>query len=77
MTDEQIIQKAREAGMTGEATPAVIEFVRNLLEAEIEACAKVCEQGVQYQHPTVRGHIIKNFGKSELLAKAIRERTQA
>jgi hypothetical protein len=43
MTDEQIIQKAREAGMTGEATPAVIEFVRNLLEAEIEACAKVCE----------------------------------
>lgn len=46
MTDEQIIQKAREAGMTGEATPAVIEFVRNLLEAEIEACAKVCD-GVQ------------------------------
>lgn len=43
MTDEQIIQKAREAGMTGEATPAVIEFVRNLLEAEIEACAKVCD----------------------------------
>jgi hypothetical protein len=44
MTDEQIIQKAREAGMTGEATPAVIEFVRNLLKAEIEACAKVCEK---------------------------------
>jgi len=43
MTDEQIIQRAREAGMTGEATPAVIEFVRNLLEAEIEACAKVCD----------------------------------
>jgi hypothetical protein len=43
MTDEQIIQKAREAGMTGEATPAVIEFVRNLLEAEIEACAIVCD----------------------------------
>ena len=44
MTDEQIIQRAREAGMTGEATPAVIEFVRNLLEAEIEACAKICEE---------------------------------
>ena len=44
MTDEQIIQKAREAGMTGEATPAVIKFVRNLLEAEIEACAGLCER---------------------------------
>lgn len=43
MTDEQIIQRAREAGMTGEATPAVIEFVRNLLEAEREACAKIAD----------------------------------
>ena len=49
MTDEKIIQKAREAGMTGEATPAVIEFVRNLLEAEIEACADLCEQH-GYEH---------------------------
>lgn len=50
MTDEQIIQKAREAGMTGEATPAVIEFVRNLLEAEIEACANTARLALQHIH---------------------------
>jgi hypothetical protein len=42
---------------------------------EREACAKVCEIGVDYEHPTVKGHIMENFGHSRLLAKAIRERS--
>ena len=41
---------------------------------EREACAKVCETGVDYEHPTVKGHIMENFGHSRLLAKAIRAR---
>jgi hypothetical protein len=44
---------------------------------EREACAKVCEAGVDYEHPTVKGHIMENFGHSRLLAKAIRSRGQA
>jgi hypothetical protein len=42
--------------------------------AEREACAKVCEAGVNYEHPTVKGHIMENFGHSRLLANAIRAR---
>lgn len=44
---------------------------------EREECAKVCEAGVDYEHPTVKGHIMENFGHSRLLAKAIRARGQA
>lgn len=44
---------------------------------EREACAKLCEQGVDTEHPTVKGHIMKNFGPSTHLANAIRARGQA
>ncbi len=43
---------------------------------EREACAKLCEQGVDTEHPTVKGHIMKDFGRSSHLAKAIRARGQ-
>lgn len=68
MTDEQIIQKAKEAGMTGDATPAVIEFVRNLLEAEIEACAKVCELTSSDMNP--RSHWAANECAKLIRARA-------
>ena len=42
---------------------------------EREACAKVCEQGVDTEHPTVKGHIMKDLGASKLLAAAIRARS--
>ncbi len=84
MTKDEIIEIANKAYAIDDGKPlhpsALFHleiFAKLVAQHEREACAKVCEQGVQYQHPTVRGHIIKNFGKSELLAKAIRERTQA
>jgi hypothetical protein len=40
---------------------------------ERERCAKVCETGVDTEHPTVKGHIMKNFGVSSHLAAAIRK----
>lgn len=36
MTAEQIIRMARDAGMTGEMSDNVLQFLRNLLEAERE-----------------------------------------
>ena len=50
--------------------------IANAVAAEREACAKVCEEGVDTEHPTVTGHIMKAFGKSSLLAAAIRARGQ-
>jgi hypothetical protein len=44
------------------------------VEAEREACAKVCETGVDTEHPIVKGHIMRNFGGSKFLAQAIRAR---
>ena len=52
-------------------------FAALVAAAEREACAKVCESGVDYEHPTVKGHIMENFGHSRLLANAIRARGQA
>ena len=42
--------------------------------AEREACAKLCELGADAMHPTVRDHLMKNFGGSTHLAQAIRAR---
>jgi hypothetical protein len=70
---------AREAGfIVGEPwREMLIKRFEALVRAdEREACAKVCEAGVDYEHPTVKGHIMENFGHSRLLAKAIRARGQ-
>ena len=79
------IELCKEAGyplMVFDGVPYVspelerlVAFVRaDERSVEREACAKVCEAGVDYEHPTVKGHIMENFGHSRLLAKAIRAR---
>jgi hypothetical protein len=72
MTRDDIERMAREAGIvvTGEAVWKLCELVA---AAERERCAKVCETGVDTEHPTVKGHIMKNFGASSHLAAAIRK----
>ena len=61
-----------------EAIEKLVALVAAASEAkEREECAKVCEAGVDYEHPTVKGHIMENFGHSRLLAKAIRARGAA
>jgi hypothetical protein len=90
MTREELIRMARESGAapytnrhypdrtTHTFSPNQLEAFAALIAAvEREACAKVCEAGVDYEHPTVKGHIMENFGHSRLLAKAIRARGQA
>lgn len=52
-----------------------VEYVQREIADEREACAKVCENGVDTEHPTVKGHIMKDFGQSRLLATAIRARS--
>lgn len=39
MTDQEIISLAKAAGMTGEMSDNVLEFLRNLLQAERERLA--------------------------------------
>jgi len=85
MTQDEIIEMAKQAGfdphdMSSDFTcnlKDINSFAKLVAQHEREACAKVCEQGVDTEHPTVKGHIMNNFGKSELLAKAIRARGQA
>jgi len=87
MTQDEIIEMARQ---TSDATKdargresfcfdsyGLEAFAKLVAQHEREACANVCEQGVNTEHPTVKGHIMNNFGKSELLAEAIRARGQA
>ena len=78
MTREDIIRMAREAELTGLVEAYTIgnfeRFAALVAEAEREACAKVCETGVDTEHPIVKGHIMQNFGQSKLLARAIRAR---
>lgn len=45
-----------------------------MVDIEREACAKLCDLGVDTEHPTVKGHIMKDFGASPTLAAAIRAR---
>ena len=47
---------------------------KKMVANEREACAKLCDLGVDTEHPTVKGHIMKNFGASTTLAAAIRAR---
>jgi hypothetical protein len=85
MTRDEVIALAREAGL-GKTTNYEREMVWKLenieahgrfaalvAAAERERCAKVCETGVDTEHPTVKGHIMKNFGASPHLAAAIRK----
>ena len=84
MTRDEITRMAQEARLIkagdGWTEPhrwglsELVHFAALVAAAEREACAKVCENGVDTEHPTVKGHIMKDFGQSTLLAKAIRAR---
>ena len=81
---EDAVRMAREAGFNQpwtapkETQERLTRFATLAAEwgakQEREACAKVCDVGVDYPHPTVKGVVLKDFGSSELLAKAIRVR---
>ena len=80
---DDIIRMARQAGLhlaTDVNWMPIIgleyaeKFAALVAAAEREACAKVCDVGVDTEHPTVKGHIMKNFGASSTLAAAIRAR---
>ncbi len=45
--------------------------------ATIEECAKVCEEGVDMQHPIITSHTMTAFHKSPALAAAIRAKIGA
>ena len=59
MTKEDIIRMAREAGWTiGPATLSGLErFAALVAAAEREACAKVCEDSVEYAGDTIAAAI--------------------
>ena len=76
MTQDEIIEMAMQVGGTVMAvySPDLIAFAALVAAKEREACAELCETGVDIEHPTVKGHIMNNFGASPILAKAIRAR---
>jgi len=71
MTQDEIIEMARQAGMdylqyiSPEAFEKVVVFVKLVAQHEREACAKVCEDQHEY------------YGYDHVFAKAIRARGQA
>ena len=81
MTQEEIKEMAKKVYGDTNWTEASLSRLETLIKlaiaAEREACAKVCESGVDTEHPTVKGHIMKDFGASPHLANAIRARGQA
>ena len=63
MTREDIVRMAQETGVTAERVRDLVNFAALVASAEREACAKVCEDSVEYAGDT--------------LAEAIRARGQA
>ena len=63
MNREDIIRMAQETGVTAERVRDLVNFAALVASAEREACAKVCEDSVEYAGDT--------------LAEAIRARGQA
>ena len=63
MTREDIIRMAQETGVSAERVRDLVNFAALVASAEREACAKVCEDSVEYAGDT--------------LAEAIRARGQA
>ena len=63
MNREDIIRMAQETGVTAERVRDLVNFAALVASAEREACAKVCEDSVEYAGDT--------------LADAIRARGQA
>ena len=63
MNREDIVRMAQETGVTAERVRDLVNFAALVASAEREACAKVCEESVEYAGDT--------------LAAAIRARGQA
>ena len=63
MNREDIVRMAQETGVTAERVRDLVNFAALVASAEREACAKVCEDSVEYAGDT--------------LAEAIRARGQA
>ena len=63
MNREDIVRMAQETGVTAERVRDLVNFAALVASAEREACAKVCEDSVEYAGDT--------------LAAAIRARGQA
>lgn len=78
MTMDEIIRLSKLCGLMKKDSTyiglRVERFAALVAAAEREACAKVCEEGVDMQHPVIKKHIMKAFEKSPLLAAAIRAR---
>jgi len=91
MTQDEIIEMAMlEAEFVSHGKPSeeeselfvctdkdIVRFYKLVAAKEREACAKVCETGIDTEHPIIKGHIMKDFGASTHLADAIRARGQA
>ena len=63
MNREDIVRMAQETGVTAERVRDLVNFAALVASAEREACAKVCEDSVEYAGDT--------------LAESIRARGQA
>ena len=80
MTQDEIIEMAEQAGMfymdfiRVDSIKQIEALIKLAAAKEREACARLCETGVDTEHPTVKGHIMKDFGASTHLANAIRAR---
>ena len=53
MTQEDIIRMAQETGVTAERVRNLVNFAALVASAEREACAKVCEDSVEYAGDTL------------------------
>ena len=81
MTQDEIIQMLHNVVAENQnfttwtvSTPHLVALVNHAIAKEREACAKLCETGIDTEHPIIKGHIMKDFGASPHLANAIRAR---
>ena len=57
MTREDIVRMAQETGVTAERVRDLVNFAALVASAEREACAKVCEDSVEYAGDTLAAAI--------------------
>ena len=53
MNREDIVRMAQETGVTAERVRDLVNFAALVASAEREACAKVCEDSVEYAGDTL------------------------
>ena len=72
MTNNEILDLAAEFDLITFGPQDLVMFAREVEAKTIERCARVCEVGIDVEHPIVKGHIMEKFEISPLLAAAIR-----